>query len=146
MLVISAKAMEVFWSFFFVILKTVCVRYVLQVFCSWRETVKTPSQRTLLPNPPKIDIVLNVFRVLSKGPFLLTCLNYSSRFPEGIPKKEIQQWRQARSWPAEKETLNIYWGRKNERADKEQVSDDQEACASTSWMAPTSLARAIIVN
>ena len=34
------------------------------------------------------------------------CENYSGRFPEGVPKKEIQQWRQARSRPGEKETHN----------------------------------------
>ena len=33
--------------------------------------------------------------------------NYSRRFPEGVRKEEIQQWRQARSRPGEKETLNI---------------------------------------
>ena len=33
--------------------------------------------------------------------------NYSRRFPEGVQKEEIQQWRQARSRPGEKETLNI---------------------------------------
>ena len=33
--------------------------------------------------------------------------NYSRRFPEGVHKEEIQQWRQARSRPGEKETLNI---------------------------------------
>ena len=32
---------------------------------------------------------------------------YSSRFPEGVQKEEIQQWRQARSRPREKETHNI---------------------------------------
>ena len=44
------------------------------------------------------------------GPFLNmleTCLKYSSRFPEGVQKEEIQQGRQARSRPGEKETLNI---------------------------------------
>ena len=29
------------------------------------------------------------------------------RFPEGTPKEEIQQWRQAQLRPGEKETLNI---------------------------------------
>ncbi len=33
--------------------------------------------------------------------------NFGSRFPEGVQKKEIQQWRQARSRPGEKEPLNI---------------------------------------
>ena len=33
--------------------------------------------------------------------------NYSGRFPEGVNKEEIQQWRQARARPGEKETLNI---------------------------------------
>ena len=33
--------------------------------------------------------------------------NYSGRFPEGVQKEEIQQWRQARSRPGEKETINI---------------------------------------
>ena len=33
--------------------------------------------------------------------------NYSGRFPDGVPKAEIQQWRQVRSRPGEKETLNI---------------------------------------
>ena len=33
--------------------------------------------------------------------------NYSGRFPEGVHKEEIQQWRLARSRPGEKETLNI---------------------------------------
>ena len=33
--------------------------------------------------------------------------NYSRRFPEGVQKEGIQQWRQARSRPGEKETLNI---------------------------------------
>ena len=33
--------------------------------------------------------------------------NYTRRFPEGVQKEKIQQWRQARSWPGEKETLNI---------------------------------------
>ena len=32
---------------------------------------------------------------------------YNRRFPEGVQKEEIQQWRQARSRPGEKETLNI---------------------------------------
>ena len=32
---------------------------------------------------------------------------YSRRFLEGVQKEEIQQWRQARSLPGEKETLNI---------------------------------------
>ena len=35
---------------------------------------------------------------------LKTCLNYSGRFPKGVQKEEIQQWR---SRPGEKETLNI---------------------------------------
>ena len=43
---------------------------------------------------------------------LKTCLNYSGRFPEGVQKEEIQQWRQAQSRPGEKETLNICWGNK----------------------------------
>ena len=34
-------------------------------------------------------------------------LNYSSRFPEGVQKEEIQQWRQAQPRPGEKEALNI---------------------------------------
>ena len=35
------------------------------------------------------------------------------RFPRGgVQKEEIQQWRQARSRPREKETLNICWGKK----------------------------------
>ena len=38
--------------------------------------------------------------------------NYSGRFPEGVQKEEIQQWRQARSRPREKETRNICWGGK----------------------------------
>ena len=29
------------------------------------------------------------------------------RFPEGVQREEIQQWRQARPRPGEKETLNI---------------------------------------
>ena len=33
--------------------------------------------------------------------------NYSGRFPEGLQKAKIQQWRQARSRTGEKETLNI---------------------------------------
>ena len=33
--------------------------------------------------------------------------NYSSRFPEGVQKEEIQLWRQAQSRPGEKETHNI---------------------------------------
>ena len=33
--------------------------------------------------------------------------NYSRRFPEGVQKEEIQQWRQARTRPGEKETHNI---------------------------------------
>ena len=33
--------------------------------------------------------------------------NYSSRFPEGVQKQEIQQWRQVRSRPGQKEILNI---------------------------------------
>ena len=33
----------------------------------------------------------------------LTCLNYSSRFLEGVQKEGIQQWRQARSRTGEKE-------------------------------------------
>ena len=33
--------------------------------------------------------------------------NYSRRFLEGVQKEEIQQWRQARSRPEEKETRNI---------------------------------------
>ena len=68
---------------------------------------------------PKSEILRNVFQVLakesfificqvlSKGSFLKTCLNYSSCFPEGVPKEEIKQWRRARSRPGEKETLNI---------------------------------------
>ena len=32
--------------------------------------------------------------------------NYSGCFPEGVQKEEIQRWRQARSRPGEKETLN----------------------------------------
>ena len=47
-------------------------------------------------------------------PFVRFCLvskwgpygNYSSRFPEEVQKEEIQQRRQARSLPGEKETLN----------------------------------------
>ena len=35
------------------------------------------------------------------------CENYSGRFPEGVQKEEIQQCRQARSRPGEKETHNI---------------------------------------
>ena len=31
----------------------------------------------------------------------------SRRFPEGVQKEEIQQWRQAPSRPGEEETLNI---------------------------------------
>ena len=38
---------------------------------------------------------------------LKTLLNYSSRFPEGLQKEEIQQWWQARSRPGEQETHNI---------------------------------------
>ena len=45
-----------------------------------------------------LEVFLNMFE---------TNLNYSSRFPEGVEKEEIQQWRQARSRPAEKKTLNI---------------------------------------
>ena len=32
---------------------------------------------------------------------------YNRRFPEGVQKEKIQQRRQARSRPGEKETLNI---------------------------------------
>ena len=40
---------------------------------------------------------------LKRGPHQ----KYTRRFPEGVPKEGIQQWRQARSRPGEKETLNI---------------------------------------
>ena len=39
--------------------------------------------------------------------------DYSGRFPEEIQKEEIQQWRQARSRPGEKETHNIKSREKN---------------------------------
>ena len=32
---------------------------------------------------------------------------YNNRFPRGVRKEEIQQWRQAQSRPGEKEPLNI---------------------------------------
>ena len=47
---------------------------------------------------------------LKRGPYKKTAQkheNYSGRFPEGVQKEEVQQWRQARSRPGEKETLNI---------------------------------------
>ena len=40
---------------------------------------------------------------LKKGPREKNFL----RFPEGVQKEGIQKWRQARSRPREKETLNI---------------------------------------
>ena len=43
----------------------------------------------------------------AKGVFTKTHYNYSNRFPEGVQKEELQQWRQARSRPGEKETHNI---------------------------------------
>ena len=46
-------------------------------------------------------------RGLKTGSLAKKYENYSGRFPEGIPTKEIQQCRQARSRPVEKETLNI---------------------------------------
>ena len=39
--------------------------------------------------------------------------NYSRRFPEGVQKEEIQQWRQSRLRSGEKETLNIMLGEWN---------------------------------
>ena len=55
------------------------------------------------------------FQLFSKVLFLVVLkswLNYSSRFPEGVSKKESQQWWQARPRPWEKETLNIMLGKK----------------------------------
>ena len=49
--------------------------------------------------------VTNAFQVLSKGSFYL--FKNNDRFPRGLPKKKIQQWRQAQSRPGEKETLDI---------------------------------------
>ena len=47
------------------------------------------------------------FRYCLKGLFVRSYENYSSRFPEGSKKQEIQQRRQARQRPREKEALNI---------------------------------------
>ena len=46
-------------------------------------------------------------RGLKKGFSAKKYENYSGRFPEEVQNQEIQQWRQARSRPGEKETLNI---------------------------------------
>ena len=46
-------------------------------------------------------------RGLKKGSAAKKHENYSGSFPEGVQKEEIQQWRQARSRPREKETHNI---------------------------------------
>ena len=46
-------------------------------------------------------------RGLKKGFVVKKHENYSGRFLEGVQKEEIQEWRQARSQPEEKETLNI---------------------------------------
>ena len=47
------------------------------------------------------------YQGLKKGSAAKKRENYSGRFPGGVQKDEIQQWRQARSRPEEKETLNI---------------------------------------
>ena len=48
-------------------------------------------------------------KVVSKQAVAKQYENYSGRFLEGVQKEEIRQWRQARSRPGEKETLNIYY-------------------------------------
>ena len=50
------------------------------------------------------------FQVLSKVLFIIMVeilLKLQRPFSQGVPKEEIQQWRQARSRQGEKETLNI---------------------------------------
>ena len=51
--------------------------------------------------------VKNITRELNKRSAGKDYENYSGRFPEGVQKDEIQQWRQARSRPGEMETLNM---------------------------------------
>ena len=56
---------------------------------------------------PKKYLFKVFIQVLSESLFLRSHENYSSRSFEGVPKQGIQQWRQVRSRPGDKESLNI---------------------------------------
>ena len=70
-----------------------------KLFGSYNETTKTPLQRTLLPDPTNRDVPKSyldiVERIRLKNSFsgivllsFFTCLNYGSRFPDGVKKRE----------------------------------------------------------
>ena len=96
------------------------VLQVLQVLLSLKGYHQNTTTMNFTPKSPKSIFVSRFFKyclksvfflVLSKVVFFRSYENYISRFPEGVQKKEIQQWRQARSRPGEKDALKICWGK-----------------------------------
>ena len=90
------------------------LKIVLFIFVAFLKTKALKHHHNeLYSQISKIEMLRNDFQVVSKDlkeTLVLTkgsfFFNIATVFP-GVPQKEIQQWRQARSPPGQKETLNV---------------------------------------